>query len=244
MRATRTYLRHDAWSAQFARRGAQTPAHPFQDLPLAPRLQMVTADSKQREIVSHFESTSGRSVTQVRGALVVSSLQTLRELNYLDRYLSHLPKHQAEQVLYVLASSWLPVDLALAHYGACEAMDLTTTELEAIGQHVSARIMGTFLGTLMRTSRQVGAGTTPLVPLRQYSRLWERLLVGGGCTVLSSGMKDASIESRGIPMLRYRYFRIAYMGLIRGAGLMFAKAVYTRIGRASDDAMTIEASWV
>jgi len=200
--------------------------------------------AQKSQVLAHYDSESGSTVTQVRGSLIVSSLQTLRELGFLDAYLARLPKARHEQVLFVLASSWLPMDLALAHYGACEAMDLSSSELDAIGQHVSARIMGTFLGTLMRSSRQLGSSASPLIPLRQYHRLWERLLLGGGCTVRSSGLKDASIESRGIPMLRYRYFRIAYTGLIRGAGLMFAKTVYTRIRSASDDTLMIDASWV
>jgi hypothetical protein len=34
------------------------------------------------------------------------------------------------------------------------------------------------------------------------------------------------------------------MGLIKGAGLLFAKSVFTRVRSASDSALTIEASWV
>jgi hypothetical protein len=196
------------------------------------------------QLLTQHESASGPRLLQVRGSLIVSSLQTLRELDLADRYLSHLPIEQHERVLFALAASWLPLELAMAHYGACEAMQLTDAELENIGQHVSTRIMGTFLGTLMRSSRKLGAGADPHVPLRQYHRLWDRLLMGGGCTVRASGPKDASIESRGVPMFRYRYFRIAYTGLIRGAGLMFAKAVYTRIRRATDETLTIELSWV
>jgi hypothetical protein len=194
------------------------------------------------ELLSQHDSASGPTVTQVRGSLIVSSLQTLRELSLFERYLARLPKAHHENVLLALASSWLPIDVAMAHYGACEAMELAERDLDAIGQHVSKRIMGTFLGTMVRSSRNVGA--TPLIPLRQYHRLWDRLLMGGGCTVRTSGIKDAYIESRGVAMFRYRYFRIAYMGLIRGAGLMFSKAIYLRMSRASDDSLSIEASWV
>ena len=132
----------------------------------------------------------------------------------------------------------------MSHYAACEAMQLTEPQLLAIGEHVSERIMGTFLGTLLRSSRQLGASATPLVPLRQYHRLWERLLMGGGCTVRSTGLKDVSIESRGVPMFRYRYFRIAYTGLIKGAGHLFARKVYTRIRSATDSSLAVDASWV
>jgi hypothetical protein len=196
------------------------------------------------EPLTRHESSAGPVVVQVRGSLIASSLHTLRELSLFERYLKGLPREHQEPILFALASSWLPVELALAHYGACEAMELPEAELLKIGEHVSQRIMGTFLGTLMRSSRQMGAGATPLIPLRQYHRLWDRLLLGGGCTVQSSGLKDVTIESRGVPMFRYRYFRVGYMGLIKGAGLLFAKSVFTRVRTTSETALTIEASWV
>src|SRR5688572_23035051 len=178
------------------------------------------------EVLTEHQSATGPRVLRVRGTLVVSSLQTLRELNLIDRYLQCLPVEDHDQVLLAPAASWLPVELAMKHYLACETMALRDEELDNIGRHVSTRIMGTFLGTIMRSSRTLGATPTPIVPLRQYNRLWDRLLMGGGCKVTVTGPKDARIESRGVPMFRYRYFRVAYAGLIRGAGLMFAKVIH------------------
>jgi hypothetical protein len=194
------------------------------------------------ELLAEHNSAQGPKVLQIRGSLIASSLQTLRELNLFDRYLQQLPPARHEEVLFVLASSWVPVELALVHYGACDAMDLGEDETDAIGRHVSNRIMSTFVGTLVRTSRTVAAPGQ--VPLKQYPRLWDRLMIGGGCRVYATGMKDARIESRGVPMFRYRYFRTAYMGLIRGAGMMFRSAVYTRQRSASEDTLTIDISWV
>lgn len=182
------------------------------------------------------------SVTEVRGSLIASSLATLRDLQLHERYLACLPRPYHDPILFVLASSWVPVELALAHYAACDAMQLTDAELDGIGRHVSERIMGTFLGTLVRSSRKVG--TTTHVPLRQYPRLWERLLIGGSCSVHGLGLKDGRIESRGVPMFRYRYFRVAYASLIRGAGLMFRSVMHARIRKATDDSLTIDLSWV
>lgn len=202
------------------------------------------AQSGTNQQLAQHESSAGPVVLQVRGALIASSLQTLRELSLFERYLQGLPSDQRDPILFALASSWLPVELALAHYGACEAMELPEPDLIKIGEHVAGRIMGTFLGTLLRSSRQMGASASPLIPLRQYHRLWDRLLVGGACTVRTSGLKDVTIESRGVPMFRYRYFRVAYTGLIKGAGLLFARNVFTRVRHASDTGLTIDASWV
>lgn len=193
-------------------------------------------------IVTQHQSPAGPVVTQVRGSLIVSSLQTLRELGHYDRYLRGLPTELHEPVLFALASSWVPLETALGHYGACEAMELDDQELDAMGRHVGARIMGTFLGTLVRSTRI--AASRPLLALQHYPRLWERLMSGGACTVEQKGPKDAVIDSRGVPMFRYRYFRIAYSALIRGAGGLLGRAVHTRITRGNDTSLTVLISWV
>ncbi len=113
-----------------------------------------------------------------------------------------------------------------------------------MGKHVAGRIMGTFVATLVRGSRSVGAHMRPVIILQNYHRLWDRLLEGGRCSVQMTGMKDASIESGGVPMFRFRYFRMAYAGLIRGAGMLLGSAVYTKVLRATDDAIKVNISWV
>jgi hypothetical protein len=194
-------------------------------------------------LVDH-RSSAGPSVIEVRGSLIVSSLQTLRERDMFERYEQGLPAEHRDTILYALAASWMPLDVVMIHYGACEAIGLSDQELEANGEHVSRRIMGTFLGTITRASRSAGAGVSPLVALNQYGKLWDRLLRGGGVTVRQTGPKDVIVESRGVPMFRYRYFRVAYAGLVRGACLMFSKTCYVRSRRASDDALSLSVSWV
>ena len=199
--------------------------------------------SSSRTVVDH-ESAAGPTLLEVRGSLIVSSLQTLRELALFPRYIAHLPAAQHERVLYALASSWLPCEVALAHYGACDAMELSEKELQAMGEHVAQRILGTFLATVLKGTRVIGANMRPLAAFQHYPRLWDRLLRGGGCTVCQTGPKDATIESRGVPMFGYRYFRFAYMHLIRGAGLLFGDTIYTRALRTSQTSMKIGVSWV
>ncbi len=192
------------------------------------------------ELVADHQSSRGPNVVQVRGSLIASSLETLRQLGLFDRYIAHLPAEYHEQILYVIAASWVPIDVAMAHYRACDEMQLAESELHEIGQYVSKRIMGTFLGTLMRTATSVIA---PGSALRYYPRLWDRLLMGGGCTVSTLGSNEARIESRGVAMFRYRYFRVAYTGLIRGAATVFRSSVQTRIRSSTDNALTIDISW-
>ena len=200
---------------------------------------MTETGDKYHFLVEH-QSSHGPSVTQVRGSLIASSLQSLRRLELFDRYISQLPAEYHDQVLYVLAASWVPVDLAMAHYAACDAMQLSEPELHKIGGYVSERIIGTFLGTLIRTTATVVGSSSVL---RHYPRLWDRLLMGGGCSVRMLTPRDARIESRGLPMCKYRYFRVAYAGLLRGAASVFRSSVQARVRNATADSLTVDLNW-
>jgi hypothetical protein len=195
--------------------------------------------------ILEFRSPEGPTVTHVRSTLISSSVQTLRENKLFDRYIANLPKQHHDTILLTMAPTWFPVALAMAHYRSCDSLELSEADLERIGESVSSRIMGTFLGTLIRSSRNVGA--TPLIPLRQYDRLWTRLMTGGSCIVVQTGQKDAVVQSIGVPMFEFRYFRVAYQGVVRGSLGMFAKKVITRpVRHPGGDPHTLHTgvSWV
>jgi hypothetical protein len=199
-------------------------------------------DETPKLVVDH-SSKFGAELLHVRGSLLVSSLQTLREVDLFDRYLTCLPTQHHESVLFALASSWLPRETAMAHYAACDAMNLDDRELGAIAQRVCNRIMGTFVSTLLRGARPSGANVAAIA-LPAYARIYDRILQGGRVQVHMTGPKDAVIETRGIAMFRYRYFRVGYTGLVRGAGLMMTKAFYVRELSATDSATKVALSWV
>jgi hypothetical protein len=195
-------------------------------------------------IVDH-RSAAGARVVHVRGALLVSSLQALREFGYFESYSANLPAEQREAILFCVANSWLPLELAMTHYGACDAMGLSDNELESVGAAVSQRIMGTFLGTMLRSGRSMGATPSPWIPLRQYGRICDRLLEGGHHRVTEVGPKDALVETSGVPMFRYRYFRTATLGIMRGAAGMFAKTCFAKELRSAEpERIQVSLRWV
>lgn len=200
---------------------------------------------EQRVLLDH-SSPNGSVMRNVRGALLASSLQSLREMGLFERYLSHLPKAYHEPVLFALASSWQPLEIAEAHYKACDDMELDDAQLIAIGEAVSKRIMGTFLGTIFRTGRTFGAAPTPWVVLCQYHRVCERILDGGRFMVMEVGPKDAIVQTRGLPLFRFRYFRTATLGMFRGGVNVFAKSCFARElpERYSHESLTVSLRWV
>jgi hypothetical protein len=199
-------------------------------------------DETPQLVVDH-SSKFGSELLHVRGSLLVSSLQTLRELDLFDRYLTCLPKPHHETVLFALASSWLPREIAMTHYAACDAMNLDERELNGIAQRVCNRIMGTFVSTLLRGARPSGANVAAIA-LPAYPRIYDRMLQGGRVQIHLTGPKDALIETRGIAMFRYRYFRVGYASLVRGAGLMMTRVFYARELSATDSAIKLALSWV
>lgn len=179
-----------------------------------------------RELVVDYHSPEGPVAFKVRSTLLMSGLQALREFGYYDRYVELLPAEYHERILFAVAPEWLPIEVATQHYRACDELDISDAALDRVGAHVSTRLMGTFPAKLVRSGRALGA--TPWTALKQYDRLWQRILVGGGCNVEKVGPKDAIVRSFGIPMLESRYFRTAYQGVLRGAGTLLAKSSFVR----------------
>jgi len=202
--------------------------------------------SESDEVVCDHQSAGGPRVTQVRGTLLVSSLQTLRDAGHYERYLEQLAEPYREQVLYAIALSWVPVEVAIAHYAACDALSLPDHELDNIGQLVAARLAETFLSSILQASRGAGIDA-PWVALRSQARVWDRIYVGGGVKVWRAGPKDAVAEFYGLPLAQFHYFRVAYCSYYRGLANMFVRSAHVKPIRAQKprpDTLAIMGSWV
>jgi hypothetical protein len=178
--------------------------------------------------------------------MLVSSVSTLRELGLYERYLACLPAAMRDQVLFTLAMSWSPIEVAIAHYEACDRMGLADQEIGDIGASVSGRFASTFLGTLLGAAR--GAGLeAPLIGLRAQARSWDRMFVGGGARVERVGPKDVIGYYTGLPLARIRYYRQSFCGYYRGLARLFGHQAHVKVINAdagSSDTLTISGCWV
>jgi hypothetical protein len=163
-------------------------------------------------------------VTQFRSTLLTTSLKAIRDRGHGDRYLQILPPQHHDAVRACIAGVWLPIDLGLAHYAACNALGLSSEEQMAIGREVGLKIQGTFLGTVVKLAK--AAGVTPWLCLTQYQRLWDRLLVGGGVVLTKLGPKEARLECLGAELARIPYFRTAFRGLNESSCELFCSKAY------------------
>ena len=185
-------------------------------------------------------------VTHVRGALLVSSIGVLKELGNFARYEQLLDSAYRVRVLEVLAMSWVPIDVALAHYRACDALAFGPDELAQVARLFSTRYADSIFGTMLRTSRQIGL-EAPWIALRSQGRFWDRVYIGGGVRAFRLGPKDAHLEQYGLPLAEISYFRSAHVLWLRAVGELFARKLHLRLVRPREpgpNTIAFACSWV
>ncbi|MDB4973380.1 MAG: hypothetical protein JWN48_1721 [Myxococcaceae bacterium] len=194
-------------------------------------------------VIAHV--AGARGATSIRSTVLQSSIASLRERGHFERWYALVEVDHRATIVESLAPSWLPIEVALAHYRACDALLLSPIEQSAMGAAVGDRIQGTFLGTLMKSAR--AAGFNPMILLSQFDRLYGRLFQGGSVQLTRTGPKDLDIELRGVPLFDGMYFRIAFGGVVR-AGILLSgvRSAYVKATSFKEASSTcvFHASWV
>jgi hypothetical protein len=168
--------------------------------------------------------TSVPAVTHFRSTWLSSSLRSLKTRDLLTPYLAHLPPRHHEAVLNAVVGVWLPIEVCVAHYAACDALQLPSGEIIAIGREATTQVHGTVLATFVRLAK--GAGATPWTVLGRLQDLWIRIWMGGGVCVTKLGPKEARIELGGWPLAESNYCRIAMRGVIPALTDLFCTKSY------------------
>jgi hypothetical protein len=196
-------------------------------------------------IVEHV-SAQGPNVTHVRGMLLVTGRENLRELGVFEQYERLLPQSQRDAVLYALASSWVPIEVALAHYRTCDQLELDPAQIARLGALSATRIIDTLFGRALKMAQELGAASFWRL-LEQNGRMYDRMYQGGGVTVLQIGPKDMWLENNGQPLASCRFWRSLYLAYMESMGRAFAKASYVHLARPrspASHAIAITGSWV
>jgi hypothetical protein len=204
------------------------------------------ASMAEPEIVVDHLSTHGPTVTHMRGTMLVNSRENLRELGLFERYVTKLPEAACEQLQQVLATNWVPVELALAHYLALDELMLDPQQIAEMGARSAERVKDTFMGAALRIARDAGADTYWML-LKQNPRIFDRMYQGGRVLVLQTGPKDVILENHGLPMASSRFFRGAYLAYMEAIGRAFAKVSFIKLVRprnAHPHSIAVAGSWV
>lgn len=200
----------------------------------------------REEVLIPFASTlaSEPVVTHCRGTLIFSSRRALASHGHIEAYRKHLAPEHETVINSSTAGEWLPIEVGVAHYRACDALDLSTDEQLRLGAAVVLEIQRTFIGTALRAAAR-GASVSPLVGLKQFFGTYARSIRGGGSRLVQTGPKDLRAEFVGNPLAGIQYFRVAYRGFIVAGCEVFARrAVAAELDKyASPTSVAYRIAW-
>jgi hypothetical protein len=167
----------------------------------------------------------GTGEHEVRSTWLAASLDALTRHGHLERYKRALPDCFHDVLFELVAGAWLPIEVAVAHYKACEALELTPVEQVELGMEAGAFAHRSYLGNAaVQLAR--GAGVNPGTVLDALPKLWLRMWRGGEIGVRKVGPKDANVEIRDFPIAPFAYTRRACRGLLTSLTRPVATTVY------------------
>jgi hypothetical protein len=195
-------------------------------------------------LAPQFPSGDYPLVRRVRSTLLSASLQGVRQMGWEKRYFDALPPALHDEMRMMTAGTWLPLDLGIAHYTACDSMGLSGDDMEEMGRAVSLRTQKTFVGTL--GSVAAGAGATPWHIFQNSHRIWARIFDGGDHAGYKVGPKDMDVVCMGCPLLRIKYFRTAIGAYYAALAGLVAQSIHWRelTERRTDTTIEMRFSWV
>src|SRR5258708_15872236 len=74
------------------------------------------------------------NATHFRSTWITASQGTLRTRGLRDRYEALVAPEHRDVLLNIIAGEWLPMEIARAHYTACDRLGLPSDELLEIGR--------------------------------------------------------------------------------------------------------------
>lgn len=167
---------------------------------------------ERREIVfAHDERAT--PVVAVKNVVLQSSLAELRAHGFYARYERAMEPGNLQTLLSSLAPGWIAIELALAHYKACDSLVLTTEESNLVGSGVGARLQQTSLVSPAKRTRE--ADFDLWQGMANLHRIWSRLYQGGSAQVVKVGAREMLLECRKYRLDRFDYFRRAQMAAFR-----------------------------
>jgi hypothetical protein len=115
-------------------------------------------------------------VDAVRGFVFSSGRKWFQEHGLMERYVDLLPAAVRDRAFTITALEWLPVDLAMTCYHACDAMDLPASDQRELG-----RVVRRQQWRAHRDHRCLagGLGVSPWVAPKDLNKVWLRSNRGG-----------------------------------------------------------------
>jgi hypothetical protein len=168
-------------------------------------------------------STSASGATHVRSTLLQQSLRAVRKRGYFQRWETYVDPTYRDVIVNSIAPSWVDIDVGLAHYQACDKLELDDATLAQIGEGVGGQLQSTLVAAAARMATKAGIISQEMVNACFY-KLWPRLFQGGSLNMSYQG-KVVTIEVRGAVLSQSRYFRGTLLGNVYSGAKLFGQKV-------------------
>lgn len=180
----------------------------------------------------------------VRSTILVASVGNIRASGYFDEYVRHVPEQHRAPLFETIAGMWVPLESALAHYAACDALNLPESSQVEFGKRSVERVGQSMVGTAIRMAKQVGA--TPWTFIPHIQRFWARGYDGGGLAAYKLGPKEGRLDLVECALCESAFFRRALRGWVTHMILLFCSTVYVHetAAPAGVQSMSMRAQWV
>jgi hypothetical protein len=164
----------------------------------------------------------------INSSVVVASRSMLRDYDGFDAYLARLSPSARDALAATPAGIWMPVDLARAHFEACDALGLSEVARVEMARKIAARLHGPVFRVAFRLAG--AAGATPLLLAAKSVKLWPERNQGGDILIVQTAPNQARVELLGYTLADIIFVRSLWRGTLEGnARLVMPRARVTEL---------------
>jgi hypothetical protein len=179
------------------------------------------------DVVFEPESSPVLALHAMRSTILLSCVASVTRAGMYDRYRTFLDPAAARALDEAVAGTWLSVDVALAHYAACDAMGAPRSQHVQLGMDAAEISKTALVGTALRLASMAGTDTWTF--LGMVGRFWPRAYQGSAVRVIRRGPKEALIDviEHGV-LLGSPYARGTFRGFCAALVAPFCEQIYVR----------------
>ena len=172
-------------------------------------------EATMKEIVVPHDLSRG-PLSAVRRMLVHSSIAELGVLGVYDRYCENIQRVSLDRIKELIGPGWMPVELALDHYTACDKLQLSDDAVFQMGVRAGDKT-GSALLVAGAQPRVETKDRAPWPLLQAFARMGRRIYDGASAQYAKIGPNTLLIEYVGNPLFAYHYYRVAHRGFMHQA---------------------------
>jgi hypothetical protein len=171
--------------------------------------------SGMKEIVVPHDLSRG-PLAAVRRMLIHSSIAELGELGLYERYSEMIDRGCLERIKELIGPGWMPVELAVAHYRACDRLQLSDEIVLQAGKRAGVK-MGSALLVAGAQPQVEAKDRSPWPLLPAFARMGRRIYDGASAQYVKTGPNTLQIEHIRNPLFAFHYYCVAHGGFLSQA---------------------------